>query len=280
LAGWSLQSVAKDLNGRGVPTLRGKRWGATTVRRMISKPTVAGRRDVDIEGTWEPILDLDTWRRVRSLLDGRVITKARARRRFLFTGIAVCGRCGGRMGAQQKKGSARSTTTARYFCRPLEGQCQKVSISADEFEAQVVATLLDELDKPGFLAVFAADEHEVTRKRLTDDLSGVAERRAELARERAAGDIDADEWREMRAVLDADQQRLSLALAEIPSPVDGIDPQVIREGWDAMTLDERRQVVEMFIESVTIRPATRHGLRRYDDERFQPESDLVWRMTP
>ena len=178
LDGWSLQSVAKDLNGRGVPTLRGKQWGATTVRRMISKPSVAGLRTVDTRGTWQPILDVDQWRQVRSLLDGRAVAKVRPRRRFLLTGLTVCGRCGGRMGAQQKKGGPRSLLTARYFCRPYRGQCQKVSISADPLEAHVAGVLLDELDRPDFLAAFTEDEHETERVRLVQELRGVELRRA------------------------------------------------------------------------------------------------------
>jgi DNA invertase Pin-like site-specific DNA recombinase len=270
-AGWSLAAVAKDLNARGVPTLRGRQWGATTVRRMISKPTVAGLRAPDVAGTWPAIIPVEQWATLRRMLDGRAVAKTRSRRRFLLTGLTTCGRCGGIMGAQNRKGGARSVNKARYFCRPYPGQCQRVSIGADALEEHLTATLLAELDKPEFVAAILSDAHEAERNRLTAELEGVEQRRAELAREVAAGGVTLAEWREMRAVLDRDEGRLSAELAQLPLPANGdLDPAAIREGWEAMTLDERRAVLAMFVERITVGPA-QPGNRRFDPERVTIE---------
>lgn len=292
LAGWTLGAVAREMNARGITTVHGKRWGTSTVSRLMRKPTIAGLRDVGVPGTWEPIIDVDTWEQVRAVLGSRVATRATARRKFLLTGgIATCGRCGGRMSAQHRatgsgprRADGRRERTPRYFCKPAapdaerpegatdEWPCMGVSIMADAFEAHVVAMLLDELDKPGFIDALTDDEHEAERARVADELRGVELRRAELARLVAAGEMTTVEWREARAVLDADQNRLSRELADLPAPVVGIDPAVIRAGWDAMTLDEQRAIVEMFVERVVVSRA-RPGLKRYDPDRV----DIVWR---
>ena len=77
-------------------------------------------------------------------------------------------------------------------------------------------------------------------------------------------------------MLDADKQRLSVALAAIPRPVEGVDPAIIREAWDsAMTLDERRAVVELFIDRVDVQPA-KPGTRHFDPDRV----GIIWRSAP
>ena len=90
--------------------------------------------------------------------------------------------------------------------------------------------------------------------------------RTTYARQAGRRELRPDEYRELRAALDADERRLRSDLAAIPAPLEHMDPAVIREGWDLMTLDERREVIDLYVEAVVIAPA-KPGTRKFDSDR-------------
>ena len=44
ICGQSLRSLALELNERGVPTVKGKRWASSHLRSMLLRPRLAGLR--------------------------------------------------------------------------------------------------------------------------------------------------------------------------------------------------------------------------------------------
>jgi hypothetical protein len=276
LAGWSLVAIARDWNDRDIPRRRGgKAWSEKTVRQVVTKPSVAGIRvhkGTSRRATWAPILGESTWQAVRATLDARWAAQARgrARRRFLLTGgVATCGRCGAGLIAQQRKYSGR--TVPYYLCpSPTRGGCSRLGVVAEPFEDYVAGMLLDELDKAAMHEALAHDDHEIQRAALMQDLTAVDVRRADLARRWATGALSGDEWDAAKAGLVAEQTRLSADLAALPPPAVDVDPQVIRAGWEAMTLDEHRQIIDMFITKVIVAPA-KPGARAFDPGRVTVE---------
>jgi site-specific DNA recombinase len=139
LAGWSLAAVTAELAAQGItgphrvkvrdaagavvtdehgkPVTRPGILSAGSVRSMLTKPTIAGRRvhrGVDVgTGNWEPILDYDTWQACRAKLTGpRLVRRGdgglypvtvahngntTGRKYTLTGGLAVCGVCGAPM---------------------------------------------------------------------------------------------------------------------------------------------------------------------------------------
>jgi site-specific DNA recombinase len=287
LAGWGLANIARDLTARGVPTRRGGRWNEATIRQMVTKPSVAGLRshhgDVIGPGNWPAILPEDRWRLVRHTLatrshavgqDGtdwpvRRHARGLTRRRWLLTGgVTVCGLCGHALTALQRTSKGRRTKPY-YLCpTPLRGGCARIGIVAEPFEAEVVRRLLAHLQRPEFLEALAADDDAARRQELADALKALDVQRAELGRMWASRDIDAVGWQAARAGLDGQQRRLLAELAALAPPVGGVDPASIREDWEEMTLDERRQVVTLFIGKVTVHPA-RRGVPKFDPARVE-----------
>ncbi|MGH9287037.1 MAG: recombinase family protein [Acidimicrobiales bacterium] len=290
LSGWSLSNIARELDRRGAPTAQGGKWATTTVRTMLTSPTIAGYRihrgEIVGRGNWEPILDEVTWRQVKAVFSApatvldpqgrprKVSRWRRTPRRYLLTGgVARCGRCGKPLVAQQRRGRTPGSQPG-YYCHASRGGCNGIGILADPLEAHVVEVLLAELDKPEFYAAFATDEHEAHRARITSTMVEVDERRGELARMWARREINQDEWAQARTGLEAEHQRLQNELAAVPAPLAAIDPRVVRAGWAEMTLDEKRQLVGMFIDRVVVHPA-KPGTRRFDPGRVKIE----WRTT-
>jgi site-specific DNA recombinase len=99
LAGESLYAIRKDWNDRGALTAAGLPWRSAGVRKMLVRGSAAGhmeRRGRLLKGSWEPILDWDTWQQVRAVLtDPRRNSRTLGQRgtHYPLTGLVYCGRC-------------------------------------------------------------------------------------------------------------------------------------------------------------------------------------------
>jgi len=81
IAGEKLYKLALDLSDRGVATRKGKgtRWSVQALRQILLQDAIVGRVTHhgelirDAEGmplqVWAPVLDLETWHRVRAVLE-------------------------------------------------------------------------------------------------------------------------------------------------------------------------------------------------------------------
>ncbi len=267
-----------------------------TVRSWITSPTVAGRRvhrGVDTgPGNWPAILDADTFAKIRNRLAApRVVTTSAgelyavppqrggtARRYLLSGGTAVCGVCGAPLVGtmkQRRKGGRLLGSVPYYACHPKTGGRGCVGVMAEPLEAHVVAELLTALDSPAFRRAMADDEHAVRRDALGVALSTLDVRRNDLARMWAAGELGGEEWAVARGGLADREAALRSELAELPPAVERVDLSRLREAWSLMTLDERREILAMFVHRVAVGRA-RPGAQGFDVERVAP-ADTWWR---
>jgi DNA invertase Pin-like site-specific DNA recombinase len=315
LGGWSQEKIARMLRERGLygahrvkvrdehgqvvtdqrgnPVTRPSKLTGSTIKRMLTNPTIAGLRvhrgEIVGEGNWEPILDEVTWRQVCARLGGtRTVTTAKGDsytigpkhrgkptgRRYLLTGgIAVCGVCGAALIGSEKqlRNKSRGVYTKPYlFCHPRNGGKGCVGIMGVLTEEFVVAALMDEIKRRRDHELIDDGAAGARRDELTTELAGIDEQRRELARMWAARQLTGVEWAEARAELDVQQQRLEHELAQLPVPEQKRDATAIVADWPVMTLDERRQVVRDYISKVTIHRA-RPGTHGFDSGRVSIE---------
>lgn len=295
LAGWSLARIVAQLRERGVRGVYGGAVTTSSVQSMLTNATVAGWRTYKgrlIKGNWPAILDQETWEAVRDRLAAprtvqtltggtypvpRQSARATGRRYLLTGGIAVCGVCGAPLVASLKQLKGGRRIVPYYFCTPGRGGRSCVGIMAEPLEAYVAGRLFDELDKPEFLAALAEDTHAAERDRLTAAIRASKARRKTIAAQWGTGALDDDEYRAARDAQAETERGLREQLAAIPAAVGRVDVSMIREGWDAMNLDERREIVGMFVERVTVKPAI-PGARRFNGERIGADG-IVWRRS-
>jgi site-specific DNA recombinase len=294
LRGWSLAHVAAELRARGVRGAHGAEVSWQTVRRWLISPTIAGQRVhrgvIVGPGNWAPILDAATWQACRRKLAGQrmvqrhdgngehAVSSTRrtttARRYLLTGGVARCGICGAELTASET--TRRGKRFALYECRPTKGGRNCVAIKGEALESYVRDELLAQLDTPEFLAMIAdGDPYEDERQRLAAALSELESRRGELARMWAQpGVMTTAEWHSARDGLAEQGQRLHVELAELPPAIGpAIDIATVRATWNtSMTLGERREIVSLFVERVTIGRATL-GRRGFDAGRVT----ITWR---
>lgn len=293
LSGWSLANIAAQLRERGI---RGAHGGVITpgaVRGMILSPTVAGHRvyrgQTVARGNWTPILDEQTWQACRlKLAQPRRVTRADGKgtypvterhngstgRRYLLTGgLAVCGVCGHRLAGSMKQ--IKKRRVPYLHCHPNVGGNGCTGILLAETERYVTDRLFAELDKPEFLNAVAADEHGARRDEIATALDALDKQRGELAALWATpGELTITEWQEARRALAENEQRLRTELAELPPPVIDVDIAGARDGWPQMTLDEKREFLRLFIESITVHRAAPGRPRVFDPEA---RITITWR---
>jgi DNA invertase Pin-like site-specific DNA recombinase len=107
-------------------------------RELLLSPTIAGRTSSGHEGNWEPIIDVETWARVRAVLtDPQRRAHRGTERRHWLAGLLVCGRCDAGMvhNARERKGVDYS----RYICSAH----RHLSIAAPAVEEFMLGVVLE-----------------------------------------------------------------------------------------------------------------------------------------
>ena len=257
LAGQSLGSITRALNAKGALTARGKGWTSANLGRAIRSPHLAGLRRHHDElhpGTWTPILDRETWERVRGTLD-RNKHRGGGARRHMLTGIARCGRCGHALSTMTTGKRVR-----RYACHPSSGGCGRLGIIAEHLDAHVAEGVIAALSGPGLTRMLARKPQRSTvdvEGRLTEAQG----RLDELAVDYADGRISRREWMTARDRLAARAAELSKELkVDLATPVlASLAGQDLASWWEGATVEERREVVLAVVSSVAVAPPRRGG---------------------
>lgn len=123
--GGTLGDCLRDAQERGTPTVRGGRWGHSTIRDVLVSARIVGDREhhgvVTRRDAWPGIVDRADHARVRSILtspDRKVGPRSPKR---LLVGVIWCGRCGERLLSHSHL--ARGTYHPRYVCVRRSGGC-------------------------------------------------------------------------------------------------------------------------------------------------------------
>jgi DNA invertase Pin-like site-specific DNA recombinase len=263
LNGVSLRSIAMDWNARGLLTTRGKRWSALTLRRMLMRPHYAALRvyqgKVVGPGEWEALFDEETHRGLVQLLtDPARRPSAAFVRKYLGSGVYVCGRCGGKLYAAHPHGPDKLL----YICRTTH--LGRAGAPIDAMVEAVVLGVLAETDiakrltrRPG------VDTVALRVKRQT-----LLAQKDELATLFADGVLDGPAVRReseklATRIADIDAQLTEAARRSTAATLVADGPGEVRRHWDAASPDIRGKVVDELM-TVTVLPVTERGRREFD----------------
>lgn len=276
LRGETVGSIARDVSARGWRTSTGGEFSHGTVKKMLLRPRLAGLMpDGESKAAWEPVLDRQTWERVRLVLELKAgaFDYATNARRWLLSGIAVCGApfgdgmCGAPMRINPSKGRGRKDYSQGYACS--RKGCGKTYRSAPHLDAYVgarVVALLNDPRNPEAHAPKAPDS---------------AAEWADLAAERAETERLAEDYRMSVGSLSLLLRRLDgidarmAELRELESEKSGSRligqyRGITRAQWEALPLDVRRALVAALF-TVTVLPASGRGPGfRAQDARVEP----------
>jgi DNA invertase Pin-like site-specific DNA recombinase len=165
LAGNSMRSVAHWLNGCGIPSPRGARWGTETVEHILSSPTTAGIATKDYEpllnasggmvtlrdASGQPIkgiVSVAEWQAIRQLIKDNGRNGPRSNGSELLH-VAKCGHCGQWLYSAPQ--TSRYGKTYRYLkCATkikveIPGECSNPVINAEHVERAIDRAIMSEL---------------------------------------------------------------------------------------------------------------------------------------
>jgi len=277
LVGVSMRAIARELNARSARTSTGKQWTARDVAYVLARPRNASlmqhRGEIIGPARWPAILDEDTWRGVVATLgdSSRNTTGSRARR-WLLSGLAVCGVCGAPV---RSNVSAWGDRRAPAYTCPA-GHVRRHATELDDF---IAAAVLERLGRPDAADLLGPD--------LTGDTAGLHAQDAalrarldELGRLYGDGVIDARQLEAGTATIRGQREAITAALAAasrgsvLTGVADAADPAKV---WAGLDLSRRRAIVDVLLE-VTILPARRGGARRRGASAFDPATvKIEWK---
>jgi len=271
LGGASVRSVVADLNRRKIGTVSGKPWTQTTMRRMLSSGRIAGLR-VHHTGTypaaWQAIITPEQHNRLVALFADPNRSKVKGgERRYLLTGLLVCGACGARLVARPRDDKRRC-----YVCAsgPSFTGCGKIRVLSEPLEELVVEAVLERLDTPELCQFIETNQRPTTDSDADLEALRVLDgRMSELAAMWAAGELDRTSWAAARDRLTADRERIQQQLrTTVPTSLDvySATDGTLRRRWPKLDRDAQRSIIAAVIDSVTVGPAVR-GRNYFDPGR-------------
>lgn len=231
-------------------------------------------------GEHAAIVDEDTYKAVRSIVDSPVRAAASGGRRapeYILKGLLVCGRCGSAMCPASSNKKGRKYRYYRCVMRDKHGKhaCPAKELPAEALEKYVLARLTEATLEKGFAAYVA----DVIKKRIAKERAALQAVRADLpvriaqtaaqankltedmqnlsgcAKELVYGKIQAAAERlavEEKALADTERRLSDLRIAERQSEWAVSALTNIDRVWDAMTHENRGRLLRAVVARVSV----------------------------
>jgi hypothetical protein len=273
VAGEALRRIARDLNARGLHPVRGGRFTAANLGKLLCNPRYVAVMVYKGEelgpATWPPILERETFEQVRAVLTSpaRRTQIGRPLTYLLVGGLARCSEHGAPLQSRTRSDGRR------YACDGGDREAGRVhlTVAADPLEQLVTERVLDRLDGPG-LARFLRDQAKNGDRELADQLVADEKALVELGRVRfVTREIDHGAYLTVKAEL---EERITSARARLARRAQtsilagvGPEPGALRAAWARWTLEQRREVLRLVIpDGVIVKPTAKRG-RLFDVDR-------------
>lgn len=236
--GQGYQSVADDLNARGVPSPAGKRWTRSAVTSIAGREVYARLLVTEAESLAARARLTDTRRK------GERPSAAR----FRYSQTMKCGRCGGPVRGTTRKGADL------YGCRA--GHAYIGAGIADQF---IDGVAVERLSRPDAAEVLGrADDAAVLAARA--DAGRWRQKMADAAEAYSGDRITLDQVEAITASCrpKADAADRRAAELSVPSPLAGLPGggrEAVTERWEALSLSARKAAVRALMPGIELRPA-------------------------
>ncbi|WP_432836164.1 recombinase family protein [Dactylosporangium sp. CA-092794] len=299
LGGVSMRALALDLRKRNVPTVKGTRWTAETLKDILVRPRNAGivvyrpetqrrrggarkpagryytKDDERGRAPWEPILDENTWRTlVAKLIDpNRQPGKPGPAHKWLGSGIYLC-ICGATMQVL-KKGDKVSPA---YRCRETgSGAGARHTVrNVTAVDALVVDSIVEYLSQPEAANLLAAPaEQAVDLAAVRRQIAGWRQKLLTYADDEREDRITREQFLHNTRILKGKIAAAQTTLAEhsVRSPLAPlIGAKDVRQVWDGLSLGAQREIVKELMD-VKILEAKRRGRSPFDPKTVQ----ITWK---
>jgi site-specific DNA recombinase len=280
LASESLRSIVADFNAREIHGPRAPQWNSTILRQILLRPTNAGMRQhqgkVRGKSTGDAIISENTLNEVTALLTdpSRKSNHVGPGYKYLLSGIARCGLCGGIMRRQIGRTTTSKTTGATKRQPPSYNcsECFKVRRAQLPVDDMVSELVIRRLSQPDAVDLFTVGDSSQAKE--SQESLNAIDAKLDIAADQFADDtITGAQLKRITARLRADRERAE-AQFRSAQPRTALTTLVggdVRAKWEAMPIDAQREAVQSLM-TVTIKPS---GSGR----RFDPKDVAIERLT-
>ncbi|WP_432034641.1 recombinase family protein [Streptomyces antibioticus] len=273
----TLAETANWMTENAGPTVSGRPWSPTTLRRRLLNPAIAGLKENAegelVPGPAEELIDRDTFDALRALFqENRKGQGTKPKHtHYLSGGPGTCTLCRQPLVPRSTANGGRG-----YVCE-TKG-CGKVRISAEPLDDYVGERVVARLQSPANLKRLAAlrDRYAADAREAERFMQELQEHKSELARAYGAKEMSLGDFRTAKAALEKRRGeamaavRRGKALEELPE----LTPEGVETWWNEIAgREQRRNLVQLVVREVRVGPATVRGSRKFDEARFE----IFWR---
>ncbi|QSO52263.1 recombinase family protein [Alicyclobacillus curvatus] len=241
------------------------------IKDMLERPVYAGlvkHRDDLFQATHEAIIDKNTWEAVQQEMKSRSEGR-HPYGKYLLSGLAVCGVCGGNYKVQRRKHPRSDYVYHYYMCatKQLKGKSHCASskqVKLEKLEDQVIEQVIDlPIERETLFAYMTADDDradEGERIALQNELESITRKVDNLVNAVRDGVFTSRQIQSQMSQLEERQLQLEERLDSFVEKPEGNDTNVsaaiqsIRSSWNYMTDDERHQVLRTAVLRVVVHP--------------------------
>ena len=271
--GSSMTEVIRELNSRGLRTLRGKPFTKNSLDTILKNEKYTGvyiYEDIRVEGGMPQIIDPETFAKVQEMLkiNKRAPAHTWSRADYILTDKLFCGHCGSQMVGE----SGISHTGAKhsyYICarKKREKKCDKKAVRQAWIEGIVLREVEKIINDDDLLKIIAAKTYAYYKSEAEDNeqLQHLQEQRADvqkaidnLVKAIEGGMFNAAIKARMDA-LEAQKNELddALAGAELSRAFELTEKQILYflmqfRNMDMTKLESQKRVIATFVNSVFV----------------------------
>ncbi len=276
----SVTGIAKNLNLRKIPSKRGKYWCTTTVRDVLTNANYIGmvryavneeKRNFETEGKHIPIISTELFEEAQRLLKKvqKISFTKKPREETYYCGFLYCGKCGKKLAShtnKRTKADGSSYLKIDYYC-PCNylKVCDEPSINHNKVEKAFVE-YINNIEDFKLNNDFQIEEQENKRKEYLQNkhtyelqLNTLEKKQKEIMNLYVKGDIDFENYRSMKELIDIDKNKIIEELEKINAELNKkivIQKEDIilnlRENWELLNNVEKRQFLYKFINKIVI----------------------------
>lgn len=309
IAGEREIDVIRDLNARGKFSSTGTLWQTGNLKHVLLRkrfvefdardhpadcPCLLNsegngtltHKEVEHRAVWPAFISQETHAQLAAAFEEHSQPWAHGLikgRKYLLSGLALCGRCGTPMYGQHRK-IDENRKQRRYRCKGRDNHgmrlgCGKVFRDEAALDEFVTAAVFERFDSPEVARILAPKEDEERAGTLSQQLAGQRARRRQLVAEYGRGEHEKADYKIMLAAADEAIGKTQSELAKLhATKVAGAIPAhgLLQEVWDASSLEWRRNVIRLVVECVVVKPRT-PGARKWHGRVFNPNDvEIQW----
>jgi site-specific DNA recombinase len=251
---------------------------------MLLKPRYGGSRSYNgaqYEASWPGVFDAETWNELQLVMKLRremAPGQTRNARKYLLTGIAMCGSCGMSMtGTWVRDRKDPSIRRRVYCCRGqrdtgLVRRCGKVVRNAEALEHFIRESVFFRLDSPEMGSLLAASGDQADLRELLVERQSQQRRLDALIDGYALGLLSRSQLARAKATCEAELERIDGSIERMRKQALAVDrppDETLRQTWATRDDEWRRALLGLLIKTITVNPGITKPYYFVDGKRYR-----------